>query len=514
MPILILLLPMVIFSAVDHRVWTWDEAFYGAGSLKILIAFRQSFGTGVNEFFNVLGTKAPFISWIGFVYCGILGSFMRFELTFMVAQTSFLFFLCYFFSKIFYEDKISYLRFIGASLGVLAVPHLQILSHFYFVEIMQAFSVFLFLDLYITRSSIEINELFWRLIFYSIFLFAIKISSPVYIFVFALSILNHLLRHRQQINFRIPRTWSKSLFWGIVSFSVITIIWYIINFSIILDFAKSAASGPIAALYGTNQPFIVKLDYWYGWIKRLFFYDETRLLLFSLLSLTIVFQIKKIIKNSIFWIVFLQFNVTIVIFSTQVNQETRYLFPLVSLFVFLILQVVTLSRISFFIFSIIAIYQYVYFIGVSFDFWPQKRDLPYFDMIKSTGKTRENELSLVKKLCAGKEKKVIVIGVDTITLNADVMRFYSLSNGISENNCLMIAHGHAETNVDTSLRLIEKLNARYVVFSSDFDMKSTNDPFNRISVSLLQKLKEQGWTPSFPHPETQILSPPSLLPKG
>jgi len=66
--------PSLIWIALDHSVWMWDEAIYGKGSVELFYTLSHSPKRWLRLIFNILHEQAPGVSWLGqfFVPLGYL----------------------------------------------------------------------------------------------------------------------------------------------------------------------------------------------------------------------------------------------------------------------------------------------------------------------------------------------------------------------------------------------------------------------------------------------------------
>jgi len=81
-PILIsalLLIPSLIWIARDHRVWPWDQAYYGMLTLKIGHAFHGGPIAWLRAFLEVPDSRAPLLVWLAQITQPLAGAFMGAE---------------------------------------------------------------------------------------------------------------------------------------------------------------------------------------------------------------------------------------------------------------------------------------------------------------------------------------------------------------------------------------------------------------------------------------------------
>jgi len=194
--IIIFLVPSLIWILRDQRVWNWDEAFYGLGAYEIKYGFRISFANGINTISNVLKTKAPLISWLGSLFIAFQNSLLVPEQILMLAQT-FTLFLLILVTGLATSKNVRRLDW-TAMLLLLSTPFTLTLSHYYFVEPVQALTIAFVLYLFSRREKLKVWPLLGLSFVSGVLLLTGKVSSPVYIFVFEFFIGIELLKRRAE----------------------------------------------------------------------------------------------------------------------------------------------------------------------------------------------------------------------------------------------------------------------------------------------------------------------------
>ena len=493
--IIIFLVPSLIWILRDQRVWNWDEAFYGLGAYEIKYGFRISFANGINTISNVLKTKAPLISWLGSLFIAFQNSLLVPEQILMLAQT-FTLFLLILVTGLATSKNVRRLDW-TAMLLLLSTPFTVTLSHYYFVEPVQALTIAFVLYLFSRREKLKVWPLLGLSFVSGVLLLTGKVSSPVYIFVFEFFIGIELLKRRAEFRNQIKFN-KESVFLILISalFTLLSTLWYLKNFHTMMAFASNAASGKLALLYGHSGSISEKWAYWTSSFERLFFFGRTENYLFAIVVLALILGWKKILRNRDTFIALAQILLTLLLFSTQINQEVRYLFPIFPIAAFFIARLVNEVSTLKWITVLLALSSW-YGLEKAFFAEPISIRTAYAEPIEKDSKIRDSEIRLIHTACSvphpAQSPVKIIVGVDVIYFNADSMRFMSLSRGIPESECDWRAFGHAATDIDIVLKGIDANGTDEVVFLDTKTTGELNDPFNQVSLLLFQRLTEKKW---------------------
>ena len=137
----LLIVPSIIWAALDQRVWPWDQAWYAQVSVELFYRLTHSPLEWFKDMAAAFGTKAPPLSWFGqlFVPVGQFIGSIEVGLLLSIVLTQFIVLLIIF--HIVLDLTSSRLISLVCSLFASSAPLSVALSHQYLVEPLQTASV-------------------------------------------------------------------------------------------------------------------------------------------------------------------------------------------------------------------------------------------------------------------------------------------------------------------------------------------------------------------------------------
>lgn len=336
----VLVLPNARWMALDASVWSWDPSWYGDNAVNLWWQLVHAPSRWPAAMVHAFGSKAPGVAWLGqlFVpFARLTGSVdLALLLSVLCTQAVALWLLGSSIRRLFAEGKLACILVPAWAAGTTLFVSMG--RHF-MVESLQLMAV-------TACYWVAINARQWRrtpatahLVLAVSIAMAAKITSPAYIVGPVVVALWEILRpgahHRTDgvAGWRLAVLVSMA---GLVF--LITAFWYAVNFKTVLAFAKTATSSEIALHYGFIRPFGEKFTYW----ARAAFYafsfppmGSAVLVAAGIgafaLAWTRFIRCHRVMNKPqgiMLVIALLQLVLLLLIFSSCLNEDSRYLLPL------------------------------------------------------------------------------------------------------------------------------------------------------------------------------------------
>lgn len=505
----ILVFPSIIWVFLDKSVWPWDQAWYGQTSVNLYYQLvHQAFSEWWSGMIHAFGIKSPAIAWFGQIFVPLRKVFGSVE-TALLLQ---IILVQYFSLILFFFTLKSWLRsYIVAYTGIMMLagtPLFVGLGHQYFVEPLQLFSV-VFLLFLLTResrwNSITIIITVVGIVFYGLL---VKVSTPLYMII-PLVVL--CWRIFPKVTMGEVKKYFLKNFWhhfvlvflsGVFIF--VGICWYIENSGSLFDFVRSTSSGEVANLYGTHGSFLWKVFFWLkAFIASIGFRWTWILLGVILLGIIGKFllsknKLSKPIETH-FLISIGSFLLVLVVFSFQVNEETRYILPALPYCIVIILEIFSRvnNRIVQFLFGTICVFQWAAIHGGtlqvvqlplnSVNIWGQI-------LLEQSELQKTKVLETIKKICIPEsEYKTNIIAVELPWFNANSFSYLSDQFMLDDprRNCRYTSLGYAESDGKRALTRVREIDAPFVVMLRN-EEQIKRDAFNAVSVFVIDALKRDN----------------------
>jgi hypothetical protein len=335
-----LLLPSVAWISLDRSVWFWDQSFYGFHSVKLWQTLSREPTKWRTAMETALGDRAAGICWVGqfFVPLGErLGSIdIGLRLSIVATQLATLLFLWAIGRRL--KPGADWQVPLSGCLVAASAPLFVAMSHQFLTEPLQTLAVAWIWYLAIAARSLSRLQAFSQLVAASALGMAAKTSTPLYCLLPAIVVLYNLLPRRLE-----PQPWWKtvvdvSCLAGASGLAWLTYRWYYTNWAATLHHVKEASSSDVAELYGHRDLFWNKLIFWLGLSQN------------NLFTSQVLGALGVIVVGGLFWAVWLrqrdrqeprftgrdvlalaallQLAAVLAAFSLSVNEEMRYLLPL------------------------------------------------------------------------------------------------------------------------------------------------------------------------------------------
>jgi len=485
----------------DERVWAWDQSLYARATLQLYYTLINSPINWFTQMMLTLGAQAPGIAWLGqfFVPLGdILGSTEK-GLLLYISLIQFLVLILVFKSNQFLSNGKNLIALM-VSLSVASAPLFVGLSHQYLVEPLQTLAVSWFIFIMSFSPKWGKKNVLINLMFAIPFAMLAKISSPIYCFAPAVVALIYdylppflpKTKNNEQTNIKDNLTYLWiffGLFLGIISF-----VWYIKNWPSLIKHIKLAAS---SELWGHKDTFLNKFNFWLIAFQKSFFLEGIYILiLIVFIAGLMVWVWKKNRKFSYFDLCsfssFINIITVLSVFSFSANEDVRFLLPLiphVSVLIAWSLFQLKGKFITIFltlIFTIQLISVHLQTLGI-IDYL----SLRYVTTLEADSQKFRNIEELVQKTCLSDGTTNSFIGLDQDWLNGNTFNYFATKKlKQTELPCNYILPDQAEIDISKAWQKLLSSNINY--FISVKPSLIPDNPFNQVSLALLQKVKNSS----------------------
>lgn len=499
---LLLSVPSFIWVFKDKSVWPWDQAWYGQLSVELWQSLTSNPFGWPHDMLSAFTIKAPLIAWLGQFAVPFQGLFPRVEaalLTYNVLIGVASLILIYY-SALFISSGRG--NAAAKELSVLAVlivggaPLFIALEHQYFVELLQVLSVaYLYWIWLSTRESPptvkHISHFFLAL---AIGLGA-KSTTILYCILPMSGLLWSIFQNRKSLSF--GRTTGERIFLLVSGLTLLSVMaWYIFNFQAILGFALQSSSGEVASHYGTKDSFINKMQYWLVAASTSL---ATPLLLLSALLVPIIFlilgKVRPVAKDSTPWLLvmllFGQAVFPLIILALNINQENRYLLPILPSYALLVVCLLQkykyVTRVFIFFFAC----QWAFANAVSFGL-TESRGLTNYWLMEFKPDQHKHQMleAIVEQVCQpASSNQLFVVGVEYPDINYVSLKFIASTR---EAKCMFTSLGYSEDNLDHATARIKGLKPSGVITLKQECQAEGADFVNKISATFLQSLESEN----------------------
>ncbi len=515
-PYLVLFLfisPSIVWIILDQRVFPWDQAWYGQVSVELFYRLIHTPLDWFKDMISAFGIKAPGVAWLGqfFVPLGqLIGSIeIGLLLSIIVTQFSVLLLIYPIILKLTNSRLISVICCLFASSSPLSVG----LNHQYLVEPLQTLSITWIILIMVFAPQWDSKRIILHLISAVSLAMIAKITSPLYSFGAILVILYHVYNNRN-INKNLTQVNSKNLLSKIKPLYITTfllisgfLLWYGKNLANILSFTIQASSGEASLLYGEKASFLPKIQYWLSSFQKSFFAPISLVFIIALLIYVLIkvfFDFKKAftpIKLSYFDICnivsVVEISLVLILFSFQVNQENRYLLPIIPYLAIIlawILKKVNQKMIVAFIGGLF-ILQLFMVQGQSLGLTSVNSNLSYWLYPVDTNNNNKQLLTkVVDATCSQKEKeRYNIIGLELPWFNANSAAYFSAKQLLTKDfHCYYTSLGYAEKDIEKAWQRLFDLNINYfATLQPELQPKPAN-PLNEVSLPMLNQITKSS----------------------
>jgi hypothetical protein len=341
-----LVFPLLVWALLDKAIWPWDQSWYGAEAANLWYILIRHAASWPEVMVEVMRIKAPLIVWVGqfFVPLGYALGSVESGLLIMLAGCH----LLSLWMLLRIGEKLGSRGF--AMAGVVAAaagPLFLAMGQQFFVEAMQLTAVCYFFWLAVCGRGWNPWRLLGHLIMATSLAMGAKVSSPLYAWfpglLASLWMMEGFMRRDMVARTSLPFATRALLTSSVIALLMVGA-WYLRNWTAITGFLSSATAGDLSVHYGVEKSWLEGVGFWVGASGRAFLLSWTGIAagLLCLAALFIgrfgaVFRSKEQPSGDdstpapiLRWVVLgsvLQLVVILLVFSRQINEETRYLLP-------------------------------------------------------------------------------------------------------------------------------------------------------------------------------------------
>lgn len=494
----------------DQSVWPWDQAWYAEESLTLFV--NRVYGTYSAWLLSMqasFGVKAPAIAWIGQFFVPLrhlTGSIESALLLLNVCSGLLAAALVHSTCRALWPS--SRPAAMAATLFFLAAPQCVGLIHQYCVEPLQLLVVALVLYMAVMPPSLLSTVAMPGVA--ALGLLA-KVTVPGYVFAPGLVWLIRLFRVTWTPFRRTAMGWAALAVLGCASCISIAgcIAWYVHNGEQIQAFVKLATASDAAAVYGSYNPFWVKLKFWLLHSSLAFSISPlvaTALVLCFAIAVGLELRRRRgvspteaqlVSRTASPWtmvlVSILQVVTILCIFSAQVNEETRYLLPILPYLAVLIgftvqgLGGIRVGQIAIAAFAL----QLWFTLGVSLGIPTVLQRSPWLIAVHSDQAHRQTLNAVVKDTCT-QQGRYNIIAQELPFFNANSASFFVLKKQVEfpgSPRCYYTSLGYAEKDSDKAWTRLVEMKTAHVVLRKDAEIAADN-PFNAVNGEIERRLQQ------------------------
>lgn len=518
--IVVLLLPSLVWILRDHRVWPWDQAWYGEVSVDLWFWLGHSLNRWWSEMINGLYLKPPGIVWLGQFFVPFRGIFGSTEtaLLFSILLTQFILLATVF--KI--GQRMAPQSRLIPFAGVLFASGSQLfvgLSHQFFVEPLQALAVAW--CFYVASRADDWPKSRTAVHLASALLLGVlaKTTTPLYCMVPTLYCGYLLVRRRSEWDLKAE--WklrsSRALVLGFGILGIVCCVWYLRNLASVWQHVRDA-TGDLALDYGTRDSVFHKLIAWSQLMSPSFM---SPYLSWGFLAAILIgggLAIYRFIRppahhrpniQPLAVLSLIQVGLLLFIFSMNIIVDSRYMYALLPCVVILFMQTcVYVPRTALVALIVLSSAQWVVVNRHSFVDTDRFADQSNWLVPIQRNSSQYEELSRVVRFTSDLGDRYNIVGVQEPWLNDNSAAFFAakerLKTGIRSN---FTSLGYAEKDLNAAMRRIEELRTRYLITLSEQYQSTPPNFLNIVSLPVLEQVRRDSrFTPCrFPSKEGVVV---------
>lgn len=333
-----ILCPSLIWLALDHSVWPWDQAWFGAHTVTLYETLRSDPLGWPAAMAATTPLKPPAVAWIGqfFVPLGLAMGSVDAALRLSIWACHLAALMVVFRALL----ELSGGRIPVAAAGTLVVgagPIFIALSTQYLAEASQTLAVAWFVLIMARAPRWRRSMIAAQLVAATAFAMVAKTTSPLYCAAPGLIAVVEFIR-RNRVSATAGERRAGWLRWAFaLALAGAATAWYVRNFETALHHATVASFSPVAEFYGHRDTFLRSLDHWRRVASVVFFLQPVSALLGLIVVLGTVVRLTAGRATAIAHrdicaaMAFLQVLVALSIFALSPNRDPRYAAPLLPL---------------------------------------------------------------------------------------------------------------------------------------------------------------------------------------
>jgi hypothetical protein len=486
---ILLTIPNLAWILLDKSSWPWDQAWYAEESIRLWHALVTHNVNWLDALLNAFHSKAPLIAWIGQFFVP-LSNFIGIHEALLISiwlASLLATLISYKLSSLAFKESKNIALLVA--IVVCSSPLFVGLSHEYLVEIYQVIAVAYVYWLYFASPNLSRVKIYYHILFAVTIVFGSKSSTILYCFLPMIGIIRNFFYCRisnEKIN-------SIDLLFIVLSTSFICLIaaWYLRNLNAIYSFGVGSASGTVSLYYGKVDSFFNKFVFWMHVFEKSII---TKYIIYiSLIACFTLFFIKpyrkiESHKLKLAALVVLQAMIPMIFFSVSINEESRYILPILPSIAILIALLASTSKIHTYLFLAIFILQFLFVQSYSFGLHQYNQNLNHWlKNINLDPKIRNRNQDLSKHLCFNQQHILYIVGVEYIDFNFNTLAFLGSR---FNTECKFTSLGFAANNVENAMNRAKELGVDRIVTFKKSCQKHEDDWLNQISKDVVIHLEK------------------------
>ncbi len=500
-----LLLPSLYWIAANRAVWPWDQAWYGEVSVELWRSLSRHPLTWPQALLKAFETKAPGIAWVGefFVPIGRMTGSIDFGLLLSILLTQFCTLALTYLTVLELTSGQILMGVLGVAIAA-SSPLFIGLSHQYFVEPLQLLGAAYIFWIAAAGARWDRLRILGHLFLATGIGMAAKASTPLYCILPGIIGLVHFSKSSFPVWEKGRTALARQFAFPACGFIVLatSAAWYIRNLSHVLAFIVQSSSGAVALDYGRRASFAVKLQYWLSEMAQNFF-PRAPIALAVLLAVAVgLFFLRRRAYQRPSWAALsviaaatIELLTVLFVFSKNINEETRYLLPLLPSLVIIftgLLHIFGSPRPVVMVAVLLFAAQWAVVHGQATGLLAPIQGTSNWVRTVDRDARRAEELTRLIQ-CTTSERtanRYIVDGVEYPWLNANSLSFYAAKEELkSRRRCFYVSLGYAEKDEDKAWqRIFDAKSVYYISVEANAQPKQP-DFLNIVSLPTLERVE-------------------------
>jgi hypothetical protein len=496
----LLVLPSLYWVVKDKAVWPWDQAWYGEVSVDLWYLLNRHPGQWPAAMLNAFGSKSPGVAWFGqfFVPLGQAVGSVEFGLmlSLLVAHFGTLL-LMYRIGLKLSSDNRGIALF--GTLFAASAPLSAAMTHQYLVESLQLFAVTYVFWIAVAGPDLSRLRLLGHILIATSAALLAKSTSLVYCALPGALAVYSLFRANSWVKGRRDRSQSLTLLFigSVLAAGVLG--WYAHNFRQVVAFAKMAASSSVALNYGSAGTFGSKLLYWIRAAHVNFFVP------FAIPALSSIvfaggyiawrqgYRAKPKHENRIAAVSLVHIVFVVALFSFQVNEDNRYLLPLLPCIAICLMWLLSLSVRSYpgTLGCVLLATQFVVTNAQALNVTKINPNISYWLLPYSFDGTARAELSELIRVTSvpAAESRYNIVGIELPWLNANTLAFFAAKGRLETGRrSYFTSLGFAETDIEKAWTRLKQIKIAYFISLEEEKHPAPPDFLNRVTLPILRRV--------------------------
>ncbi len=517
-----LMLPSLLWVWLDKRVWPWDQAEYGYYSVWLWKYLTINPLDWWDAMMLTLRLKTPGLPWLA-QFATPLGDLSGFHdsifLTLIVLISILSLILVFLTARSVFPGKNGLAWF--CPLALAAAPLFSGMNQQFLVEAPQMMAICWLLLIISRLDQWPLRAIFWHTAAAFIWGCLMKVTFPLY----ALIPVSYIAIHTVRRLHKNPDQWSRgklrridlaamgfTIFGGIAA-----LMWLVKNFDLLWLFIKINAQSQSGAIYGSASPFSEKIKFWLSSIIESYFTASAFLAVFLLILIFAFLQWKsvreffrkktarqKISHNlpglPLCLVCTASFLLALIIHSSQANEISRFLTPLLPFFVFFLAGILSLLNNRVLIICVFTLFsfQYIFVHAHALGFLPNSPGLSEYLWRLDRDDTRSRQITETIEQTAARPESAnrwIMAGCSVPTLSRNTLSYYMMKNKTVRNQDTQIfSYNFGESDLR---KLVGEIKAKRPVYFITVPAESIPDGLprglNLISPALLEAMNHSPW---------------------